>query len=299
MVDKKSENTLSLDLPKEVMEVAETLHGAGFEAYVVGGCVRGAILNREIADWDFTTNATPEQIQELFEHTVYENEYGTVGVVFDDTEEESLRVIEVTPYRREGGYSDNRRPDTVVFGVSLDDDLARRDFTINALAYDPIKKHLVDLYGGIADLHKGIIRTVGEPKERFSEDALRLMRAVRIATQLDGTIEEKTLAAIQNGSDALASIAEERVRDELVKLIMSDTPAQGVFLLAQTNLLKHIIPESLSGIGVEQNQAHKYDVFEHNVRTLEHAGVKKFRLEIRLAALLHDISKTGDPRVVG
>ena len=286
-----SDNTFSFTLPRTVRTVAEVLHGAGFDAYIVGGCVRGLIMNCPVADWDFTTNATPEQIQELFDHTVYENAYGTVGVVFDDAEEPSEKVIEVTPYRKEAGYTDNRRPDSVEFGVSLKEDLARRDFTINALGYSPITEELVDLHGGIADLHSGLIRAVGDAEERFGEDALRMMRAVRIVTQLGGTIEEKTFQAIRKHATALATIAAERVRDEFVKILMSDTPADGIFLLRETGLLEHIIPELLAGVSVEQNQAHKYDVFEHNVRTLEHARVKELSLELRLAALLHDVSK--------
>lgn len=287
----KKTNTLSLSLPACVMQVAERLHGAGFDAYVVGGCVRGLLMHREVVDWDFTTNATPDQIQELFDHTVYDNTYGTVKVVFDDAPDPSQKVIEVTPYRKEAGYSDSRRPDSVVFGASLEEDLSRRDFTINALAYSPMTEQFVDVYNGVSDLHSGLIRCVGDPHDRFAEDALRIMRAVRIATQLNGTIEEKTLQAIQEHASSISSVASERIRDEFEKIILSDTPADGIFLLAKTTLLEHIIPELLDGIGVEQNQAHKYDVFEHNVRTLEHAGVKQFRLELRLAALLHDIGK--------
>lgn len=286
-------NTLSLSVPDFVVSVAQTLHDAGFEVYLVGGCVRGLIMGREIADWDFTTNATPEQIQDLFTHTVYENDFGTVGVVLDEIPdgEHEHTVVEVTPYRKEKGYSDNRRPDEVVFCDSLDEDLSRRDFTVNAMAYNPVTEELVDRYGGITDLHLGAIRSVGDPAERFEEDALRLMRAVRIATQLNGSIEEGTLRVIQEKSDALASIASERVRDEFVKIIMADTPAVGIRLLLQTGLLAHIIPELLQGDGVEQSQAHRYDVLEHSIRTLAHSGVKRFRLEVRLAALLHDIGK--------
>ena len=169
--------------------------------------------------------------------------------------------------------------------------MSRRDFTINALAYNPITKEIVDHYSGVADLHLGLIRCVGSPVERFDEDALRLMRAVRIATQLNGTIEENTFQAVREKSAALSSVAIERIRDEFVKIVMSENPAEGVLLLHQTKLLEHIIPELLQGVSVEQNQAHKYDVFEHNVRTLEHSGVKDFCLEVRLAALLHDIAK--------
>ena len=293
LVTMAEKNMLSLSVPDFVVAVAQTLHDAGFEVYLVGGCVRGLIMGREIADWDFTTNATPEQIQGLFEHTVYENDFGTVGIVLDEVPDGDTdhTVVEVTPYRKEKGYSDNRRPDEVVFCDSLDEDLSRRDFTINALAYNPVTKELIDRYGGIADLHLGVIRSVGDPAERFEEDALRLMRAVRIATQLNGTVEEGTLRVIHEKSDSLTSIAAERVHDEFVKIIMADTPDIGIRLLLQTGLLTYIVPELLQGDGVEQSQAHRYDVLEHSIRTLAHSGVKQFRLEVRLAALLHDIGK--------
>ena len=291
MANASVRGSISLSLPENVVYVAKTLHRAGFEVYCVGGCVRNSILSREINDWDFTTNATPSDIQKLFEHTVYENDYGTVGVVFDDAKQENERFIEVTPYRKECGYSDNRRPDSVSFGCSLEDDLARRDFTINALAYNPITQELVDIYGGVGDLHKGVIRTVGVAKERFDEDALRMMRAVRIATQLGGTIDKQTQDAIQKNAPNLSTIAEERIRDEVIKILMSDNAADGVRLLLHSGILEYVFPEIIKGVGVEQNQAHKFDVFEHNVRTLNHACVKGLSLELRLSSLLHDVSK--------
>lgn len=282
---------ISFELPEHVMAVAKTLSEAGHEAYVVGGCVRDLIMDRPVNDWDMTTNVDPETIQNLFTHTVYENDFGTVGVVFDAVEDPKQRVIEVTPYRKEQGYGDNRRPDAVSFGVSLEEDLARRDFTINALAYDPIHHTIVDLHGGIADLHRGLIRSVGDPSERFGEDALRLLRAVRIASQLNGTIEEKTAKAVKEHAERITGIATERVRDELSNIIMHDNPAVGIRLLSELGLLVYIIPELQAGVGVEQNQAHSFDVFEHSLRTVEHAGVRSFPFAIRLAALLHDIGK--------
>ena len=282
---------IELSVPETVKVVAETLHTQGFEVYVVGGCVRGLLMNREIADWDLTTNATPEEIQRLFPHTVYENDYGTVGVIFDEAEIPTEKVIEVTPYRKEGEYTDNRRPDTVEFTATLQEDLLRRDFTINALAYNPMTSELIDNHNGIQDLQKKVLRTVGNPADRFEEDALRLLRAVRIATQLEFEIEEQTLKTLQEKAEKITTVAEERIRDEFVKLIMAKQPAMGIFFLEKTKLLHHIIPELREGLGIEQNQAHKFDVFEHNVRTLEHAGVKQFDLHLRLSALMHDISK--------
>ena len=292
MAKKNARSTLSLSVPEHIVKVGEVIHSAGFEVYLVGGCVRDLIIDRAVSDWDFTTNATPEQIQSLFDHTVYENDFGTVGVVLDVPQgDEEHTVVEVTPYRKESAYSDNRRPDEIVFCDSLEEDLSRRDFTINTLAYNPVTEELIDVHGGIADLHLGLIRCVGNPEERFKEDALRLMRAVRIATQLNGVVEEETLRVIGEMPDALSSISVERVRDEFVKIVMSENPAEGVRMLQHTGLLARIIPELLDGIGVEQNQAHRYDVFEHNVRTLEHSAVKGFRLIVRTAALLHDTAK--------
>ena len=277
-------------VPPHVVRIADSLHRHGFDAYIVGGSVRNLIMNLPVADWDFTTNASAEQIQEIFDHTVCTNDYGTVQVILDGVAE-STRVIEITPYRKEIGYSDSRRPDHVIFGVSLEDDLERRDFTINALAYNPVTGNLVDNHNGIADLHNGIIRAVGDPGERFTEDSLRIMRAVRIAAQMNGDIEEHTFNAIKEHADTLAEISKERIRDEFMKMLMSDDPARGIFVMKETGLLKHVVPELTDCVGVEQNHAHVYDVFEHIVRVLEHAGVKKLSPELRLAALLHDISK--------
>ena len=284
-------NKLSLPVPKTITEVAKQLNKKGFDAYIVGGCVRDLILERKPTDWDLTTNATPEEIQEIFEHTVYENTFGTVGVVCDKEKDPSMKVIEVTPYRKEGKYEDGRRPTEVSFDATLSEDLKRRDFTINSLAYNPVTEELVDEHGGIQDLTKGNIQTVGNPEDRFGEDALRLMRAVRIANQLEGKIEEKTKKAIIKKGSALKDIAVERIRDEFVKIIESDTPGKGVVLLHETGLLQHIVPELEEAVGIEQNQAHSFDVFEHLVRTVEHAGVKKLSKSLRLAALFHDISK--------
>lgn len=291
MTTRKLKNTIALEIPAHVTSVAEKLKGAGFEAYLVGGCVRNRIMNRGVKDWDYTTNATPEEIQKIFTHTVYENAFGTVGIVFDEISDPTEKIIEVTSYRSESGYRDSRRPGKIVFGVSLEKDLARRDFTINALAYDPVTEEIIDLYGGIVDLHNGEVRTVGNPNDRFGEDALRLMRAARIATQLNATIEKETFDAIKKQSHLLANISAERVRDELIKILSSEKPKVGIMLLYESKLLEYVLPELISGVGVEQNQAHKYDVFEHNLRTLEHAGVKGLSLNLRLAALLHDVSK--------
>ena len=279
------------NIPSEVLAVVETLEAAGHEAYIVGGCVRDLLLGRKPKDWDVTTNATPEVIQSLFDETYYTNEFGTVGVVNASLSDESLKVVEVTPYRLEGRYSDFRRPDEVVFSQSLADDLKRRDFTINALAYNPKKGELVDLYDGIKDIEAGVVRAVGDAKARFEEDALRLMRAIRIAAELGFAIEANTLAAIGETANQLEKISKERVQAEFVRIINSDKPMDALVLSQKLGLLRYIVPELEEGIGIEQNQAHKYDVWEHNLRALQHAADKNWPFSVRLAALLHDIGK--------
>lgn len=294
-------------IPQPVQDIIKTLNEAHFEAFVVGGCVRDLILEREPKDWDITTDATPEKIIELFPDSFYENDFGTVGVkvprfmtATDPAHEND--IVEVTTYRIESEYTDKRRPKEVLFTKSLEVDLARRDFTINALAYGPRKTNdweLVDPFGGVEDVEKKIIRTVGDPEERFGEDALRLMRAVRFYTELRDPkvikpthswhIEEKTFSAIQKLSGNLAHISHERIRDELSKIILSNSPKEGIEMLQTTGLLHFILPELEVGIGVTQNLHHIYTVWEHNLRALATCPSKK--LEVRLATLLHDVGK--------
>jgi len=278
-------------IPKEVLNVVKTLKNKGFKAYIVGGCVRDMLLGRKPKDWDVTTSATPEEIQASFENTFYTNEFGTVGVVNDEAEDPTVKVIEATPFRLEGEYSDARRPDTVIFSTNIEDDLKRRDFTINALAYDPEDGELLDLYNGIKDMHDGVLRAVGEPQERFNEDALRILRAIRIAAELGFAIDPKTKEAMQASEAQLGKISKERIRDEFVRIINSPKPMAALVLAHELGVLKYIVPELEDGIGVEQNQAHSYDVFEHNVRALQHAADKDWNFTVRLAALLHDIGK--------
>jgi poly(A) polymerase/tRNA nucleotidyltransferase (CCA-adding enzyme) len=281
-------------LPKEIVSIVETLEKGGFEAYLVGGCVRDLFLGRIPKDWDVTTNARPEDIQKLFVKTVYENTFGTVAVIDENTEDPTLRNVEVTPYRVEMGYSDRRRPDTITFSDKIEDDLKRRDFTINAIAVSLSNgaiKDIVDLYGGFEDIRKKTIRTVGKPEDRFNEDALRIMRAIRLSAELSFDIEKDTKTAIQSHSIYIKDIAIERVRDEFSKLIMSPNPMKGIETLQETGILKHIIPELENSIGVTQNQAHAFTVWEHLLRSLQHAADKDWSLEIRLSALFHDISK--------
>jgi poly(A) polymerase/tRNA nucleotidyltransferase (CCA-adding enzyme) len=286
-----------ISVPKEVTMTLAVLQNAGHEAFLVGGCVRDLVLGVPPKDYDITTNATPEQIISLFPKTFYENTYGTVGVVTCGEElgipcvDETVKIIEVTPYRLEGEYSDNRHPDEVKWSKDIEDDLKRRDFTVNAIAYNPITGEVVDPFDGQRDLKNRLIRAVGAPDARFREDALRLMRAIRLVSQLDFDLDPVTRESIEKNADLLQNISRERVRDEFVKLLMTDFPMRGIILLEQAGLLKHVIPELERGIGVEQNQAHRFDVWEHNLRTLQHAADKKWPLYTRLSAIFHDISK--------
>ncbi len=286
------------NIPDYVTHVTNTLEKAGFEAFLVGGCVRDLIIDRIPKDWDITTNAKPEQIIDLFEKTVYENTFGTVGVcvpretVTHVTKEGDIEynILEVTPYRKEGKYTDNRHPDSVQFSQNIEDDLQRRDFTINAMALNA-KGQLIDLYKGQEDLRDKIIRTVGDPDTRFKEDALRLLRAIRFSTELDFAVSYETMESIVRNADLLGNISQERIRDEFVKIIASRNGVQGVAMLQKLGLMKHIVPELAEGIGCEQGGAHIYDVFEHLLGALGHAIDKNYSIPIRIAALFHDIGK--------
>jgi poly(A) polymerase/tRNA nucleotidyltransferase (CCA-adding enzyme) len=280
-------------IPKEVRAVVHFLEHAGFEAYLVGGCVRDLLLSRQPKDWDVTTNALPEEVQKVFPDHVYENQFGTVGVK-TGSDDPRLKIIEVTTYRIEGKYTDKRHPDEIKFAKNVEEDLSRRDFTINAIALsldDGELKEIVDPYGGEEDLQGKIIRTVGNPIERFHEDALRLMRAARFAVELGFDIDPDTARAIEQNSFLLDRIAKERVRDELVKIIMAPEAAQGIRLLEEMNLLQYVIPELREGLGVGQNKHHIYTVFEHNVRALEYTAKQGYSFDIRMASLLHDVGK--------
>ncbi|MEI7425075.1 MAG: hypothetical protein WCK10_03085, partial [Candidatus Staskawiczbacteria bacterium] len=247
-----------MTISKEVKSVIKDLQKAGFEAYIVGGCVRDFLLGQEPKDWDITTNAKPEEIQKVFPDSFYENNFLTV-TVRTGSKNEKLAEIEITTYRFEAKYSDKRHPDEVKYAKELADDLSRRDFTVNAMAMNPEatgKKKVVDLFEGQKDLDNKIIRTVGNPEERFNEDALRMLRAVRFATTLGFKIEEKTAKAIKKNCIWLEAISEERIRDEFVKIIMADNAAAGIELLRELGLLKYIIPELLENYGVSQNKHH-------------------------------------------
>ena len=271
---------------------------------MVGGCVRDLLLHAKPKDWDITTNATPEQIQELFHKTIYENKFGTVGVINEDVSDlsaeasaeadETLKIIEITPFRLESKYSDKRHPDEVRFTSNLEDDLKRRDFTINALALSVVEGmagEVIDLFHGKQDLENKIIRAVGNPEERFEEDALRMLRAIRFGAELGWEISHETQEAIKKKAHLLEMIAKERIKDEFEKIIMSDNASQGIRAMNELGVLKYVIPELEEGIGIEQNKDHKFTVWEHNLRALDHAVSKKWPFFVRLSALLHDVGK--------
>ena len=300
------------NIPSYVTHVTKTLHDSGFEVFLVGGCVRDLLMNKEPKDWDLTTNAKPEEIIPLFEKTIYENQFGTVGVCIpressfikktdnnnvtcetniEVTFETKYDIIEVTPYRIEANYTDFRHPNEVHFSDKIEDDLKRRDFTINSIAYNVYNNEIIDLYKGQNNIKDKIINTVGNPNDRFQEDALRMLRAIRFSVQLDFIVSYETMKAISDNSNLINNVSFERIRDEFTKIIMSKNPVVGIGLLQKLGLLKHIIPELEEGIGCEQGGAHKYDVFNHLLHALDHASKKGWGLEIRLSALFHDIGK--------
>lgn len=292
-------------IPKQVIEVLRKIEENKFESFIVGGCVRDLIMDRIPKDWDVTTNAKPEEVQEMFPDSFYENEFGTVGVKVEKFIENGKTdrehdVIEVTTYRIESKYSDKRRPDEVRFAKTLEEDLSRRDFTMNAIALKLKEEsdfEIVDLFAGQDDIRNKIIRTVGDPNDRFDEDALRMMRAVRFHSELGFEIEEKTFQAIEKNAKYLDHIATERTRVELERIILSDNPSEGIDMLHRTGLLQYIIPELERGVGVSQNRHHIYTIYKHSILALKHCPSKK--LEVRLASLFHDIAKPQTKRGEG
>ncbi|MDO8467224.1 MAG: HD domain-containing protein [bacterium] len=290
-----------MSIPKEVKSIADKLGASGYQAYLVGGCLRDLLLENPPAggpkDWDLTTDAAPEKIQKVFPDSVYENKFGTVGIK-THSEDATLALVEVTTFRKEGKYTDKRHPDEITFAKNVEEDLSRRDFTVNAMAFSltndkqpTTNDGLVDPFGGREDLKNKTIRAVGDAAERFEEDALRLMRAVRFSAQLGFEIEEVTAQAIKAKAGLLEFIAKERIRDEFCKLVMTKHASNGIRKMAELGLLKHVLPELCEGIGMDQNLHHKYTIFEHNVRALEYAAEQKFPLYLRVASLLHDVGK--------
>lgn len=311
-------------IPKEVNLAVKTLKNAGFEAYIVGGCTRDILRNIKPADWDIATNATPPEIQKLFKKTFYDNKFFTVKVI-TQSKDPTLKEIEITTFRSESKYTDKRHPAKVKPAKTIEEDLSRRDFTVNAIAIDILqnsknktrntrerkpdsnielyisKFKIIDPFGGQKDLKEKIIRTVGNPEERFSEDALRLLRAIRFTMTLGfgWKIEKGTLKAIKKNAHLIEKISKERIKEEFEKIIMSKRAGEGIILLQKTGLLKYIIPELEKGVGVSQNRHHIYNIFEHSVLSLKYAAKYSYNLEVRLAALFHDIAKPQTKRGEG
>ncbi|MFH1566092.1 MAG: CCA tRNA nucleotidyltransferase [bacterium] len=299
------------DIPLEILNIAEKLVFAGFKAYLVGGCVRDLVFGKKPKDWDVATNALPSEVQKIFPESVYENKFGTVAVKTESLDE-SVRLVEVTTFRIEGKYKDKRHPDDIKFAKTIEEDLSRRDFTINSLAIE-IKKRVsqkdeilnaeklafIDLYGGQKDVQAKLVRCVGNPNERFNEDALRLIRAIRFSVELNFDIEKITSEAIKKNAKLLNYIAKERIRDEFIRILKSENAGKGIRMLEDLGLLEHIVPELREGINCLQNKHHIYTVWDHNIKSLEYTVSKNYSLEIRLAALLHDLGKPKTKRGEG
>jgi tRNA nucleotidyltransferase (CCA-adding enzyme) len=307
-----------MKLPQLAQSVINSLKAKGFEAYAVGGSVRDTLMGRSTHGWDYTTNATPQQILEIFPDSFYDNQFGTVGIkIYEDdsqksevgsqkseegTERQVVDIYEITTYRSEQGYTDNRHPDVISWGKTLAEDLSRRDFTINAIATDG--ETIIDPYEGQKDIENKLIRTVGVAADRFSEDALRMMRAVRIASELGFMIEDETAKAIKENAERLETISKERVRDELLKLLGSLYPADGILLLKGTGILQVVLPELAVAFTIDQKSPkrhHIYDVGTHSVEALRNCP--SLDPIVRLATLLHDVGKprtvrTGDDGII-
>ena len=271
-------------VPRVVRDFSAAFRSSGFQCFLVGGAIRDMMKGRSHTDFDVATDALPEQVSKMFRRVIPTGiKHGTVTVLYKGTK------FEVTTFRTESGYSDGRRPDSVAFAPTIFDDLSRRDFTINAMAYDLAADTLIDPHGGQRDLAAGMIRAIGNASQRFREDGLRPLRACRIAAQLSFAIEQETRAAIPDALDVLARVSAERVREELVKTLESPLPSTGFLLMHDTGILRVILPELLEGVGVEQGSLHCHDVFTHSLYACDAAP--QASLVLRLAALLHDIGK--------
>ncbi len=275
-----------LTVPPEIYEMAEIFHKAGYESFLVGGAVRDQLLGRDAKDWDLTTNALPEQVIKIFRHVIPTGiKHGTVTVIYKKYH------VEVTTYRVDGKYTDGRRPDKISFSPSLEEDLKRRDFTINSIAYDLINRCLVDPNNGLADLEAKQIRAIGVAKERFDEDGLRSIRACRFAAQLNFNVTAETFRGIKETHYRIPGLSKERIYEELMKIMGTETPSLSFKLFRDTGLLRILFPELYACIGVKQKGSHSYDVFEHSLYACD--GVPPTHKEVRIAALFHDIGKPG------
>ncbi len=276
-------NVKAGSIPPAVTELCRRIHAGGHGAWVVGGSLRDTLLERTPKDWDIATTATPQEMMRIFKRVIPTGiAHGTVTVLWDDI------AYEVTTLRGEGAYSDSRRPDEIFFVKDIEEDLARRDFTVNAVAYDPLSNRLVDPYGGIDDMERRVLKTVGKPEERFSEDGLRVLRAARFVATLEFTLDAATRAAIPQALPAFARVSAERVRDEWLRAMEARRPSQAFDVMRTTGILGLTCPDLLQQVDCAQNKFHAYDVWKHSMECLDasHAGSVH-----RVAALLHDLGK--------
>ncbi len=283
-----SAEQLRTRIPADVLALCQRLRAAGHRAHLVGGGVRDMLLGRPPADFDVATDAVPDAVLALFGHTFAIPtglKHGTVTVL---TDAEPRRPVEVTTFRGEGDYLDGRRPSSVSYVQSLDEDLSRRDFTMNAIGFDPVDGRITDPFDGQGDLRRRLIRAVGDPVARFREDGLRPLRAVRQAAQLEFEIDPPTRRAIPQTLDVVRKVSAERIRDELFKMLGARQPSRGLRLMQETGLLGVVIPELLEGIGCAQNRFHKHDVFGHTLAVVDETRGDPVA---RLGALLHDVGK--------
>jgi tRNA nucleotidyltransferase (CCA-adding enzyme) len=270
-------------VPPDVLGLCNKLRAAGKRAWVVGGCVRDLLAGREVADWDIATDARPDEMLRVFPRAIPTGiEHGTITVVV------SGKHYEVTTLRGEGAYSDGRRPDSVHFVDDITADLARRDFTVNAIAIDPLDGHIIDPFDGQKDLAAKVLRAVGEPRERFGEDGLRVLRAARFVATLEATLDPETERAIEPTLDTFRKVSQERVRDEWVKAMKARRPSLAFDVMRRTGILGVTCPELLEGVGMEQNRYHAYDVWRHGMECMDACVGDPV---LRIAALLHDVGK--------
>ncbi len=278
-----SPSSLKEKVPGSVLGLCRKLRDGGHRVWIVGGSLRDLLLGRQPEDWDMATDARPEQVRRLFRRVIDTGiAHGTVTVLWKGGR------YEVTTLRGEGGYSDARHPDSVVFIDDLEQDLSRRDFTVNAIAYDPVEERLIDPFGGLEDIRERLLRAVGDPGGRFGEDGLRVLRAVRFAATLHFRLEEHTLAAIPDALERYRRVSRERVRDEWLKLMKAPEPSVGFELMRKSGILGVTCPELLEQVGCEQNRCHAYDVWTHTMRCLDLTPIDP---ELRVAALFHDLGK--------
>jgi len=274
---------LRQQIARPVLEICKELRNAGERAWVVGGCVRDTVRGQRVNDWDVATTALPQKIQQTFPRVIPTGiDHGTVTVLWKDG------AYEVTTLRGEGAYTDGRRPDSVVFVGDIDRDLARRDFTVNAIAYDPVDGQVVDPFHGLIDMRNKVLRAVGDPSERFQEDGLRILRGARFVATLEFELDEATEAAFRGALDTFRKVSPERVREEWVKAMKARTPSRAFEVMRRTGILEVTYPELLEQVGCEQNQWHAYDVWGHTMRVLDESTGDPTE---RIAALLHDVGK--------